>query len=155
MERYKYSIFKPIIMKADSKTIQILQIELGKKFDSRDDKLEFLSGFAGYNLKTSKQLLQHQAIDVIQFLKTGRRPDNISWAYFDKNNAQHMNVLSHCITYGWHEIKNGKSVASLNSLGGWLKSFRSPVQKPLLNMNPTELTTIINALRGMIKKKYK
>lgn len=142
-------------MKVKAKDIQVLQIELGKKFDTRDEKLDFLSQFVGYNLETSKDLTQYQAMDVIQFLKTGKQPDNIKWAYFDKDNAQHMNVLSQCITYGWSEVKRGKVVADLNRLGSWLKSFRSPIQKPLLEMETKELTTIINALKGMIKSKYK
>ena len=142
-------------MKIKAKDIQILQIELAKKFNNRDEKLEFLSQFVGYELETSKDLTQYQAMDVIQFLKTGKQPDNTNWAYFDKTNAQHMNVLSQCITYGWSEIKRGKIVADLNRLGGWLKSFRSPIQKPLLEMEPTELSTIINAFKGMIKRKYK
>jgi prolyl-tRNA synthetase len=142
-------------MKIKAKDIQVLQIELGKKFDTRDEKLDFLSQFVGCDIKTSKDLTQYQAIDIIHFLKTGKQPNNTNWAYFDKNNTQHMNVLSQCITYGWSEVKKGKVIADLNRLGGWLKSFRSPVQKPLLEMETTELTTTINALKGMIKSKYK
>jgi hypothetical protein len=142
-------------MKVKAKDIQILQIELAKKFDTRDEKLTFLSQFVGYELETSKDLTQYEAMDVIQFLKTGEQPNNKSWGYFDLKNSQHMSIYSKCITYGWSEIKNGKVIADLNRLGGWLKSFRSPVQKPLSEMEPKELTKVINALNGMIKDKYK
>ncbi len=142
-------------MKVAVKTIQILQIELGKKFSSRDEKLAFLCDFTGVNLKTSKDLTQTQAMDIIQFLKTGKQPNNASWAYFDRANKQHTTILSRCITYGWQELKNGYTIADRNKLGTWLKSFRSPVNKPLKEMSNKELSTTINALDGMIKRKYK
>jgi hypothetical protein len=141
-------------MKVQAKTIQVLQIELGKKFDTRDEKLEFLSQFVGCDLSTSKDLTEYQAMDAIQFLKTGKQPDNASWASFDKNNKQHRTILSRCITYGWKELKGNILIADRASLGTWLKSFRSPVNKPLLEMKSEELNTVINALNFMINDKY-
>lgn len=81
-------------------------------------------------------------------------PDSSSWARFDKYNSQHKTILSHCHTLGWKSEENPAFV-DLNRLGGWLKSNRSPVQKPLLEMNRKELSKIIAALESMIKKQFK
>jgi hypothetical protein len=79
------------------------------------------------------------------------------WAFFTPDNKKHMKILSLCRELKWTvwSEKKLKTIVSLNKLGGWLNSKRSPVQKPLKKMSPEELTTIINALSSMIGKNYK
>ena len=77
-----------------------------------------------------------------------------NWAFFDKNNSQHSRVLSLCHQLGWVQDANPKYV-DLSRLNNWLKSFRSPVQKPLQSMEPKEVSKVIFALESMLGKKYK
>lgn len=78
------------------------------------------------------------------------------WAFFIPENSQHMKVLSLCRELKWTNWseKRGQMVVDLNRLGNWLSSDKCPVQKPLKDMEPEELTTIINALTIMIGKLY-
>lgn len=79
-----------------------------------------------------------------------------NWAAFDKKNKQHLQVLSHCITLTWsleHPVYG--EVADLARLNEWLKSDKSPVRKPLKDMDKKEVSQIIKALGQMIKKLYK
>ena len=79
-----------------------------------------------------------------------------SWASFDKNNRAHLNILSLCRQAQWtkpHE-RYGE-VADLNRLQSFLKSDKSPVKKPLMEMSKQEVSKIITALEGIVKAKYR
>ena len=74
------------------------------------------------------------------------------WASFDKNNRAHLNILSLCRQAQWtkpHE-RYGE-VADLNRLQAFLKSDKSPVKKPLMEMSKQEVSKIIIALEGIVK----
>ena len=82
------------------------------------------------------------------------------WSYFDKNNKQHLTILSLCIQFRWtkeHPV-TGKQVADLGALDSWLRGQstigQSPVKKPLAEMEPAELSKVIFAMEQMIKKYY-
>jgi len=77
-----------------------------------------------------------------------------NWAFFDKNNRQHSNILSLCHQLSWVQESNPKYV-DLARLSGWLKSYRCPVNKPLQQMEAKELSKIIFALEQMLTKQYK
>ncbi|MEH0007580.1 MAG: hypothetical protein V6Z82_02525 [Flavobacteriales bacterium] len=85
------------------------------------------------------------------------RAEAYKWAFFDRKNAQHLTVLSYAIQFGWkrRHPKNGSEVADLEGLGSWLSSERSPVRKPLKEMNRKELSKVIKALEHIVSKKYK
>ncbi|HZW63610.1 MAG TPA: hypothetical protein VFF15_08220 [Flavobacteriaceae bacterium] len=111
----------------------------------------------GDEAKTSTNDLTHaQANQIIS--KLGGKPfyyDN--WALFDKNNKQHLNILSLAMQYGWsipHPTRG--EIADLGRLSEWLKHDKKcPVHNKLINMMPNELSKIIHALEQMIKWKYK
>ena len=54
-------------------------------------------------------------------------------------------------------VPNGKwgEVPDINRLSEFLKSDKSPVNKPLKKMEPLEVSKIIEALKGIVKSKYK
>lgn len=143
-------------MTATTKSIQVLQIELGKRYTDREEKLEFISGFVGRQLTTSKELSQEEASNITFYLKTGKEPNATSFALFDRENPQHLHILSLAQQYGWviYNEKMGKNVSDLQALGKWLNSHRSPIKKPLKQMNKAELSTVIVALESMIGKKF-
>lgn len=79
------------------------------------------------------------------------------WSFFDPKRQKHRYILSLCLQYGWakdHPV-TGKRVADLGALDRWLKgrnqNVNSPVQKPLNDMDGTELTKVITALENMVE----
>ena len=77
-------------------------------------------------------------------MKNGRR----AWGAFDKKKQQHRYILSLLYQLGW---KTEAGYGDIDRLGGWLQSERSPVQKPLLDMDKSETSRIISAMEGMVK----
>lgn len=139
-------------MTATKTQIKRLQSACSGKFNDREERLDAVSDLLGFRIQSFSDLNSLQADDLLLFFNTGKVPDNSSWARFDNNNPQHRTILSRCYTLDWVDEETG--YADLNRLGGWLKSDRSPVKRPLKEMNRAELSKIISALESMIVKKY-
>ncbi|MFK8283510.1 hypothetical protein [Capnocytophaga canis] len=135
--------------------LKIIQTLLNKRFTDRTERLEFLSDFFGMEIKSTKDLTEKQAFQLIRYLKEGKAIDNAFFARFDAQNPQHKALLARCHELGWTTNHDGRVVADLNKLGGWLISKRSPVKKALLEMSHKEVSKIIFAIENMIKSKYK
>lgn len=140
-----------MITAAQLKQIQTL---LNKRFTDRQERLDFLSDFFGMEIKSTKELTEQQAFQLIRFLKEGKTIDNAFFARFDPKNPQHRTILSRCHELSWVQEENPNFV-DLNRLGGFLISKYSPVKKPLLDMSHREASKIIEALENIIKSKYK
>ena len=86
----------------------------------------------------------------------GRDHSKSNWGLFDNNNQQHRTILSHMRTAQW-TVPNDKwgEVPDINRLSDFLKSDKSPVNKPLKKMEPEEVSKIIEAFKGIVKSKYK
>lgn len=140
-----------MITAAQLKQIQTL---LNKRFTDRQERLDFLSDFFGMEIKSTKDLTEKQAFQLIRFLKEGKTIDNGFFARFDPQNPQHRTVLARCHELGWVQADKPHLV-DLNSLGGWLISKKSPVKKALQDMSHKELSKVIHALENMIKFNYK
>ncbi len=142
-----------MITTAQLKTIQTL---LGKRFTDREERLEFLSEFFAMEIKSTKDLTEKQAFQLIRFLKEGKTIDNAFFARFDSENKQHLTILARCYELGWVvTTESGKQVIDLDRLGGFLISKKSPVKKALLDMSSKEISRIIYVLEKIIKEKYK
>ncbi|WP_291058984.1 MULTISPECIES: hypothetical protein [unclassified Empedobacter] len=138
----------------NSKQIQIIQSICSGKFSNRDERLEFFSEFLFRPIESTKDLSKNEADDVITYLQTGRVADYTSYALFDKTNPRHMKILSLARELDWIDDKTG--FASLERLGGWIRSARCPVQdKKLKEMNYHEISKVIKALENMVKSKWK
>jgi hypothetical protein len=89
-------------------------------------------------------------------LEGGRTHSKSNWGLFDKNNQQHKTLLSLLRQAQW-TIPNEKwgEVADLPRLSEFLKSDKSPINKPLKKMKPSEVSKIIEAFKGIVKSKYK
>src|SRR5690554_1012015 len=79
-----------------------------------------------------------------------------NWAAFDKNNNKHLLVLSLLIQMGWTtQHPSYGEIADLPRFNAFLKSIKSPVRKPLMEMTPAELSQkLIPCLESMISKSY-
>jgi hypothetical protein len=86
----------------------------------------------------------------------GRGHSKTNWGLFDKNNQQHKTILSLLRQAQW-VVPNGKwgEVPDISRLSDFLKSDKSPVNTPLKDMKPEEVSKIIEALKGIVKSKYK
>lgn len=86
----------------------------------------------------------------------GRTHSKSNWGLFDNNDQQHRTILSHMRTAQW-VVPNDKwgEVPDTNRLSEFLKSDKSPVNKPLKKMKPQEVSKVIEAFKGIVKSLYK
>lgn len=94
--------------------------------------------------------------ELTMIVQGGRSHSKSNWGLFDKNNQQHKTILSLLRQAQW-VVPNERygEVPDLNRLSDFLKSDKSPVNKPLKNMETLEVSKIIEALKGIVKSKYK
>lgn len=140
-------------MKATTKQVIQIQSAASKRFKDREERLDFFSSFCNREIKSTKELTQWEAQELILFLNTGRAKDLSEYARFDNKNAQHRHILSVCHQLGW-TLDNG--YVDLTKLGSWIASDFCPISgKRLKQMSPYEISRkIIPALQNMLKKKY-
>jgi hypothetical protein len=109
-------------------------------------------------IKRKSHVYEGTGSAVDDYLKPTATPktNTENWGLFDKNNQQHKTLLSLLRQAQW-TIPNEKwgEVADLTRLSNFLKSDKSPVNKPLKKMEPKEVSKIIVALEGIVKSKYK
>lgn len=130
-----------------------------------DMKNEWVQWATGDVNRTSLRSITHDQAIKIMHQQTGTQPTvteggrtegKSNWGLFDKTNQQHRTILSHMRTAQWvvpHD-KHGE-VPDIERLSGFLKSEKSPVNKPLKSMSPEELSKIIEAFKGIVKSIYK
>lgn len=124
-------------------------------------KDEWVQWVTNDNARTSLRSITHDQAIKIMHQQTGstdksRLVPTDNWGLFDKTNKQHLTLLSQLRTAQWvipHD-KHGE-VPDLDRLSHFLKSDKSPVNKPLKQMEPQEVSKIIEALKGIVKSKYK
>lgn len=105
------------------------------------------SAIADYN-KPKKELQN--------IVQGGRSTGKSCWGLFDKDNKKHRTILSQLRTLQWvvpHE--RWGEVPDINRLSDFLKSDKSPINKPLMDMKPQEVSKIISCFDSIITKHYK
>jgi len=138
-----------------TKQIKQIQSILSKRELDREERLDFLSTELDREITTTKDLSFVEADELIGYLITGKKkPAN--WAYFDKENPQHRKLLSQLRIAQW-VVKKEKYgfVADLERLSNFLKSPKSPVNKPLKKMSKTEVSKIVFVFDKIIKGTFK
>lgn len=127
-----------------------------------DMKNEWVQWVTGDNSRTSLRSITHDQAIKIMNQQTGstdainRVSTSENWARFDKTKPRHKIILSLCRQAQW-TMANDKhgEVADLERLSNFIKSEKSPVRKPLMEMTSTEVEKIIMALSGIVKSIYK
>ncbi|MFH6945132.1 hypothetical protein [Flavobacterium sp. FlaQc-50] len=83
---------------------------------------------------------------------------NESWGAFDKNNKQHLTIMALCRNRQWVKPDDKHPSGEVADMDGafseFLKSERSPVKKPLMDMTPQEVSKIIIAMSGVVNHKW-
>lgn len=120
----------------------------------KDQKQFIVTQFTGDLAKRStKDLSFDQANQMIErFGGTPLYYDN--WAIIDFKNSQHKYIYSLLMQHGWtfYSHKLNRTLADLQRLSEFLKSYRSPVQKKLKAMTKKECSKIITALENIVLK---
>lgn len=130
---------------------QIIQVQsaMSTRCGSRDERLDFIAGFLDRKIKSTKDLSKIEADELLYFLNYGKTK-NYDWGRFNKQNKQHRTLLSLMHQANW-VVPNEThgEVADLDRLGNFLKSTKSPVNKPLLKMDFKEVSKVIIAFEGI------
>ncbi len=144
-------------MEIQPKQIIRIQSAMSSRCNSRNERLEFLSGFFQRQVKSTKELNIIEADDLIYFLNTGKVNDN-NWAYFDKSKFPSERKMLFSLLYQaqW-TVPNERhnEVPDLERLSNFLKSARSPVNKPLKQFEKEDWKKIIHAFTQIVKFTHK
>lgn len=108
------------------------------------------------NRMTTKPIIYNGSGSAIDNYQSPKPQNHDNWGLFDKNNSQHKAVLSQLRQLQW-TTKSEKwgEVADINRLSDFLQSDKSPVRKPLKDMDQKEVSKIIECLKSMLIKKFK
>lgn len=123
---------------------------------TKDIKEEYVQWATGDVKKTScNDLTFDEANKIITQLGLNPHVPN-NWAVFDKDNPKHRTLMSLMRTAQW-VIPHDRfgEVADMKRLSDWLQSPRSPITKPLQQMEPEEVEKIIKAFKGIVKTTFK
>ena len=137
---------------------QIKRIRQNCNFDEsiKEEWVQWVTG--DVKCKSLKSLNQAQAVKII-CQQTGQPlPIGYSenWGAFNFNNPKHLLIMSLVRQRQWTKPhpKHGEVADMTGAFAEWLQSKRSPVQKPLMDMNASDLEKIIKALGGVVNSKY-
>lgn len=128
---------------------------------NEDIKEEFVQWATGDTSKTSLNDLTFEEANKIIAQQTGKNTsptlsDAKKWGAFNKKHPKHRVILSLLYQAQWTEPsdKYGE-IPDTERFGEWLRSDKSPVKKPLKDMEDFELEKVIKAFGGIVKSRYK
>ncbi|WP_373942630.1 hypothetical protein OEG92_05370 [Polaribacter sejongensis] len=140
-------------MVIEKKQIQQIQTIMHKRFADRDERLDFISAEVARPIKSTKDLSAVEADELIYYLNTGKKqPAN--WAFFDKSKfiKQRKYLLSLLHQAQWvTDNESHGNVPDLVRLSSFIKSPKSPVQKPLKQWDTNEWQTMIFVFEQIVK----
>ena len=133
-------------MKITTAQIQKIHAILGKHGTiDPEHKAMLVRQFTSHPSSTSTKDLSFTDANMLIRHLGGTALNYENWGLFDYKKKQHRAVLSLCHQLNW--VKNKR--VDLVRLSEWLKS-KSPVKKPLLKMQSTEVSKVIYALQRII-----
>jgi hypothetical protein len=105
------------------------------------------------NRTSLRSITQEQAVKIIRQQTGDVKPEvSENWGLFDKDNSQHKRIQAN-LRAANIVVQNGKW-GEVADMQGWfnrfLKSDKSPVNKPLKKMTQLEVSKIIRALDGVV-----
>lgn len=90
--------------------------------------------------------------------KSSQNQEQENWGLFDAKNQQHRTIMALCRNRQWvvpsERHPSGEVADMSGAFSNFLKSARSPVKKPLMDMTPEEVSKIIVALGGVVRHKW-
>lgn len=144
-------------MEIQKNQIKQIQTIMSSRFTDRDERLDFISALFEKEVNSTKELSSIEADDLIYYLNTGKKAI-ANWAFFDKTKftTQRKYLWSLLYQAQW-VVKNDKhnEVPDLARLSNFIKSAKSPVQKPLKEWNTDEWSKMIFIFERIVKGTYK
>ncbi len=144
-------------MVIDKKQIIRIQSAMSSRCSSRDERLDFMSGFFSREIESTKDLTSVEADDFIYFLNTGKVSNN-NWAYFDKSKftSERKLLWSYLYQAQW-TVSNDRhgEVPDLERLSAFIKSKNSPVNKPLKLWKKQDWEKILYVFLQIVKFEHK
>lgn len=144
-------------MEITNKQIQQIQTIMNSRFSDREERLDYLSSYFKREILSTKELTFIEAENFIYFLNTGIKGES-NWAFFNKHSFVNERKLLFSYLYQaqW-VIKNEQhlEVPDLERLSNFLKSKKSPVNKPLKQFEKKDWSKLIACFRNIVKGTYK
>lgn len=116
--------------------------------DIKDEWVQWVTG--DVNCTSLRSLKQYQAIRILN-RQMGKEAAHESWGSFDTGNKQHTTIMA--ILRTANIVVTHPRHGEVADMKGWFSKFlqsnKSPVQKPLMDMQPKEVSKIIVALEGV------
>jgi hypothetical protein len=140
-------------MLIQTKQIQQIQTALSKRQLDRDDRLDFLSTELAREIKSTKELTFIEADEIIHFLNTGKK-HTANWAFFDKAKFISQRKYLFSLLHQAQWVVRGErqnEVPDLERLSNFIKSPKSPVQKPLKQWTSDEWSKMIFVFERIVK----
>lgn len=143
----------------EPKQIQQIQISMKRTHTNREERLHFMSEIIGREINSTKDLTKIEADELLNYLyKDKHIRDN--WASFDLKTEKYpkkRKVLFSLLHQAQWVVPNERhnEVPDLERLSNFLKSPKSPVNKPLMEMNKNEWEKMIACFTSITRKLYK
>jgi len=144
-------------MEIQPRQIKQIQTIMSSRFTDRDERLDFISALFEKEVNSTKDLRSIEADDLIYYLNTGKKA-TANWAFFDKTkfSSERRLLFSYLYQAQWtmpHETRT--EVPDLERLSNFLKSAKSPVNKPLKEWEKADWSKLLHAFRNIAKGTYK
>lgn len=144
-------------MEITKKQLQQIQTIMSSRFADRDERLDIISAYFDKEITSTKELSSVEADNFIYFLNTGIKGET-NWAFFDKDAfvSERKLLWSYLYQAQWtkpHETLN--EVPDLQRLSDFLKSKKSPINKPLKQFTKYDWSKLLQAFRNIVKGTYK
>ena len=144
-------------MSITSNQIQVIQIKMKDQFSSREERLHFVSTFLNRKVATTKDLTSIEAIELIHYLDTGDYKKS-NWGYFDKDKfpSERKLLWSYLHQCDWTvENTTHGNVPDTERLSDFLKSNKSPVNKPLKSFDKNDWEKVLLVFEMIVKHSNK
>ncbi len=131
---------------------QVRQIQtiFSKQELDREERLQFLTNHFKREIESTKDLTFVEAEELIYFLNTGKK-NAANWAFFDKHKfiTQRKYLFSLLHQANWVNLETRH--VDLERLSNFIKSAKSPVQKPLKQWESEDWSKMIFVFEKIVK----
>jgi hypothetical protein len=122
----------------------------------KGDKDDIVSNFTSGRTTHLGEMAPDELISLLDKLSGNiNNTDYLHYGKFDKENKQHLYILSMCMQLGWQVFNKNvdRNVADLARLGRFIMHFGA-IKKPLMEQRKEELSKIVYQLEEMVRKHF-
>lgn len=152
----QFILIKMEITKTQIQQVQTIFSKRAIKLD-RDDRVQYIGATIGREVSSTKDLTAVEADELIYFLNTGKK-QVANWAFFDKSKFITQRKYLFSLMHQAQWVVKGErhnEVPDLVRLSNFIKSPKSPVQKPLKQWTSDEWSKMIFVFERIVKGTFK